>query len=299
MCWWLSARRRGNTPARWPASWASARCSSNAPHIPLNQGVLTPVRIVLPECMLNPPRGASPADCAAVVGGNVETSQRVVDVILGALGVAAASQGTMNNLLFGDATFGYYETICGGAGATADAAGADAVHTHMTNTRITDPEVVERRYPVRVLEFSGSSGFRCERGKTAAGVPPLGGISGSIPPKGGTPARSPVQFAPKTGRANFPFAAGPAAKDGGAGATARSAVCSSFVRWRSRFFPSAAARTVPSAWRAERPERSAETRSSGRMGRWKSSPAWPNVRPWPATCLCWRPRAAVGGGRPP
>jgi 5-oxoprolinase (ATP-hydrolysing) len=134
--------------------------------IPLNQGVLAPVRIVLPECMLNPPRRSSSTECAAVVGGNVETSQRVVDVILGALGVAAASQGTMNNLLFGDATFGYYETICGGAGATPAAAGADAVHTHMTNTRITDPEVIERRYPVRVLEFSirrgsGGAGRHC------------------------------------------------------------------------------------------------------------------------------------------
>ncbi len=135
--------------------------------IPLNQGVLAPVRIVLPECMLNPPRRDRPADCAAVVGGNVETSQRVVDVIFGALGVAAASQGTMNNLLFGDETFGYYETICGGAGATPDSAGADAVHTHMTNTRLTDPEVIERRYPVRVLEFSirrGSGGAGTNRG---------------------------------------------------------------------------------------------------------------------------------------
>jgi 5-oxoprolinase (ATP-hydrolysing) len=135
--------------------------------IPLNQGVLAPVRIVLPECMLNPPRRDTPEKCAAVVGGNVETSQRVVDVILAALGVAAASQGTMNNLLFGDARFGYYETICGGAGATPGADGADAVHTHMTNTRITDPEVIERRYPVRVREFSirrGSGGEGRRRG---------------------------------------------------------------------------------------------------------------------------------------
>jgi 5-oxoprolinase (ATP-hydrolysing) len=135
--------------------------------IPLNQGVLAPVRIVLPECMLNPPRRKKSAECAAVVGGNVETSQRVVDVILGALGVAAASQGTMNNLLFGDQAFGYYETICGGAGATPDSDGADAIHTHMTNTRITDPEVIERRYPVRVLEFSirrGSGGAGLRRG---------------------------------------------------------------------------------------------------------------------------------------
>jgi 5-oxoprolinase (ATP-hydrolysing) len=131
--------------------------------IPLNQGVLAPVEIILPECILNPPPRERPEDCAAVVGGNVETSQRVVDVLLGALGLAAASQGTMNNLLFGDATFGYYETICGGSGATADADGADAVHTHMTNTRLTDPEVLEARYPVRLHEF------RVRRGSGGAG----------------------------------------------------------------------------------------------------------------------------------
>jgi 5-oxoprolinase (ATP-hydrolysing) len=135
--------------------------------IPLNQGVLAPVKIVLPECLLNPPASERPEDCPAVVGGNVETSQRVVDVILGALGIAAASQGTMNNTLFGDASFGYYETICGGAGATPQADGADAVHTHMTNTRLTDPEVIEKRYPVRVLEFAirrGSGGAGRHRG---------------------------------------------------------------------------------------------------------------------------------------
>jgi 5-oxoprolinase (ATP-hydrolysing) len=129
------------------------RCLINE-DIPLNSGVLSPVRIVLPECLLNPPEYDDPEKCAAIVGGNVETSQRVVDVLLGALGAAAASQGTMNNLTFGDDTFGYYETICGGSGATRDSDGADAVHTHMTNTRLTDPEVIERRYPVRVLEFS-------------------------------------------------------------------------------------------------------------------------------------------------
>jgi 5-oxoprolinase (ATP-hydrolysing) len=136
-------------------------------NIPLNQGVLAPIEIALPEGMLNPPRRERPEDCAAVVGGNVETSQRVVDCLLGALGVAAASQGTMNNVLFGDESFGYYETICGGAGATADCLGADAVHTHMTNTRITDPEVLEQRYPVRVLEFAirrGSGGAGLHRG---------------------------------------------------------------------------------------------------------------------------------------
>jgi 5-oxoprolinase (ATP-hydrolysing) len=103
--------------------------------------------------MLSPPQPSDPASGAAVVGGNVETSQRVVDVLLGALGIAAASQGTMNNLLFGNDRFGYYETICGGGGATPWSDGADAVHTHMTNTRITDPEVLERRFPVRLWRF--------------------------------------------------------------------------------------------------------------------------------------------------
>jgi 5-oxoprolinase (ATP-hydrolysing) len=122
--------------------------------IPLNQGVLAPVEILIPPGILNPHEAARPEDSPAVVGGNVETSQRVVDVLLGALGVAAASQGTMNNLLFGDKTFGYYETICGGSGATREADGASAVHTHMTNTRLTDPEVLERRYPVRLRSFA-------------------------------------------------------------------------------------------------------------------------------------------------
>lgn len=135
--------------------------------IPLNSGVLTPIEIILPECFLNPPERATPAECAAMVGGNVETSQRVVDTLLGALNKAAASQGTMNNLTFGDETFGYYETICGGSGATADSDGTDAVHTHMTNTRLTDAEIIERRYPVRLHEFSirkGSGGAGRHRG---------------------------------------------------------------------------------------------------------------------------------------
>jgi 5-oxoprolinase (ATP-hydrolysing) len=140
--------------------------------IPLNQGVLAPIELIIPPGLLNPaatPQSAlrNPHLLPAVVGGNVETSQRVVDVLLGAFGLAAASQGTMNNLLFGDDTFGYYETICGGSGATADADGADAVHTHMTNTRLTDPEVLEARYPVRLLEFSirrGSGGAGFHRG---------------------------------------------------------------------------------------------------------------------------------------
>ncbi len=129
--------------------------------IPLNHGALRPIEIVLPPCFLNPERGQTPETTPAVAGGNVETSQRVVDVLLGALGVAAASQGTMNNVVFGDAEFGYYETICGGSGATADGPGASAVQVHMTNTRLTDPEILERRYPVRVREYSirrGSGG---------------------------------------------------------------------------------------------------------------------------------------------
>jgi 5-oxoprolinase (ATP-hydrolysing) len=124
--------------------------------IPLNAGCLEPIRIRIPPGSLLDPRPP-----AAVCGGNVETSMRVVDVLLGALGAAAASQGTMNNLTFGNDRFGYYETICGGAGAGPGFAGADAVHTHMTNTRITDAEVLERRYPVLVRELSirrGSGG---------------------------------------------------------------------------------------------------------------------------------------------
>ncbi|HIM28795.1 MAG TPA: hydantoinase [Planctomycetes bacterium] len=129
--------------------------------VPLNQGVLEPVEVVLPECFLNPTAGTSPATSPAVASGNVETSQRIVDVILGAFGLAAASQGTMNNLTFGNERFGYYETIGGGEGATPHGDGASAVHTHMTNTRLTDPEVLEFRLPVRLWNFAirrGSGG---------------------------------------------------------------------------------------------------------------------------------------------
>lgn len=127
--------------------------------LPLNEGAIRRVELVIPQSLLSPlpPSEAvgKPASLLpAVAAGNVETSQRIVDVLFGALGVAAASQGTMNNFLFGDATFGYYETICGGTGATAQGNGCDAVHSHMTNTRITDPEVLEARYPVRLCEFS-------------------------------------------------------------------------------------------------------------------------------------------------
>ena len=130
--------------------------------IPLNSGCLTPVQVHIP-----PGSVLSPSPVRAVAGGNVETSQRVVDVLLGALGCAAASQGTMNNLTFGNDRFGYYETIAGGAGAGPTFDGSSGVHTHMTNTRITDAEVLEARYPVRLLQFTlrrGSGGSGTHRG---------------------------------------------------------------------------------------------------------------------------------------
>ena len=127
--------------------------------IPLNEGVMKPVTVHIPrDCFLNPTPGESAETSPAIVGGNVETSQRVVDVLLGALGIAAASQGTMNNWLMGDESFGYYETVGGGSGATATANGSDAVHVHMTNTRLTDPEILETRYPVILREFSIRNG---------------------------------------------------------------------------------------------------------------------------------------------
>lgn len=162
----LTSNLNGNKAITTAAVLYVLRCLIDD-DIPLNSGVLDPVEIVLPECLLNPSEAADPAMCPAMVGGNVETSQRVVDTLLMALNMASCSQGTMNNLTFGDDTFGYYETICGGAGATAKSAGADAVHTHMTNTRLTDVEVIERRYPVRVHEFSirdGSGGEGGNRG---------------------------------------------------------------------------------------------------------------------------------------
>ncbi|WP_303923309.1 hydantoinase B/oxoprolinase family protein [Draconibacterium sediminis] len=122
--------------------------------IPLNDGLLEPVDFMLPTGLLNPDFDDDPAKCPAVVGGNVEISQRLTDTLLKAFGVVAASQGTMNNTLFGNKNFGYYETICGGCGAGNGFNGASAVHHHMTNTRITDPEIMEHRYPVRLEEFS-------------------------------------------------------------------------------------------------------------------------------------------------
>ena len=121
--------------------------------IPLNDGLLHPISITLPHCFLNPDPSGSAATAPAVVGGNVETSQRIVDVLMGALELAGASQGTMNNWLIGDRTFGYYETVGGGSGATRFGPGADAVHCHMSNTRLTDPEILESRLPVILREF--------------------------------------------------------------------------------------------------------------------------------------------------
>lgn len=117
--------------------------------IPLNEGCLKPLDIIIPEGSMLAPRYP-----AAVVGGNVETSQAITDALFAAFGVMAAAQGTMNNLTFGNATYQYYETICGGAGAGKTFDGADAVQTHMTNSRLTDPEVLEWRFPVLLEEFS-------------------------------------------------------------------------------------------------------------------------------------------------
>ena len=125
-------------------------------NIPLNEGCLKPIRIVIPKGSM-----LAPEYPAAVVAGNVETSQVVTDTLFGALGVLAASQGTMNNLTFGNDRHQYYETVCGGSGAGPDFDGTSAVHTHMTNTRLTDPEVLEWRYPVLLESFGirhGSGG---------------------------------------------------------------------------------------------------------------------------------------------
>ena len=116
--------------------------------IPMNAGCLRPIRVVIP-----PRSMLSPEYPAAVVAGNVETSQAVTDCLFGALGALAAAQGTMNNLNFGNDKYQYYETICSGSPAGPGFDGTDAVHTHMTNTRLTDPEVLEFRYPVLLEDF--------------------------------------------------------------------------------------------------------------------------------------------------
>ncbi len=121
--------------------------------IPLNDGLMEQVKIVMPESFLNPKFEDNPELCPAVVGGNTEVSQRLVDTLLKAFELAACSQGTMNNLLFGNDTFGYYETIGGGVGAGEGFNGRSAVHQHMTNTRITDAEELELRFPVQLRRF--------------------------------------------------------------------------------------------------------------------------------------------------
>ena len=130
--------------------------------IPLNAGCLKPLQVIIPEGSL-----LNPQPPAAVVAGNVEVSQAIVDALYGALGVMAGSQGTMNNLTFGSDRYQYYETIGGGSGAGPDFDGTDAVHTHMTNSRLTDPEVLEWRFPVLVDRFEirrGSGGAGAHRG---------------------------------------------------------------------------------------------------------------------------------------
>jgi 5-oxoprolinase (ATP-hydrolysing) len=129
--------------------------------LPLNDGLLDPVEIIIPEGMLNPLFSDDPDECPAVVGGNIETSQRLTDTLLKAFELAACSYGTMNNVLFGNESFGYYETVGGGTGAGDGFDGADAVHQHMTNTRAADPEILEHRYPVRLERYeirTGSGG---------------------------------------------------------------------------------------------------------------------------------------------
>ena len=130
--------------------------------IPMNEGCLKPLNLIVPEgSMINP---AAPA---AVISGNTEVSQAIADTLFGALGVIAGSQGTMNNFVYGNDTYQNYETICGGTGAGDGFDGTSAVHSHMTNTRMTDPEVLETRFPVRVDEFSirqGSGGAGAFKG---------------------------------------------------------------------------------------------------------------------------------------
>jgi 5-oxoprolinase (ATP-hydrolysing) len=133
----------------------------------LNEGLMRRAQVVLPRCFLNPAFDADPACCPAVGAGNVETSQRLTNAILRALGLAAESQGTMNNVLIGGPGWATYETLGGGAGAGPGFDGASCVHTHMTNTRLTDPEMIENRFPLRVVRFErrrGSGGAGTRRG---------------------------------------------------------------------------------------------------------------------------------------
>ncbi len=136
--------------------------------LPMNAGALRPVQLIVPTSILSPASDRHLADRPAVAAGNVETSQRIVDTILGAFGVCGASQGTMNNFLMGNRDFGFYETIGGGTGATGHGPGASAVHSHMTNTRLTDPEILEQKYPVRLRNL------RIRRGSGGPGHHPGG-----------------------------------------------------------------------------------------------------------------------------
>ena len=130
--------------------------------IPLNEGCLEPIELILPARSM-----ISPEYPAAVMAGNIEVSQAITNALYGALGVVAASQGTMNNVFYGNDRYQNYDTVCGGTGAGPDHPGTSAVHSHMTNTRMTDPEVLESRFPVRLEEFSirqGSGGAGRHRG---------------------------------------------------------------------------------------------------------------------------------------
>ncbi len=117
--------------------------------IPLNEGCMKPLKVIVPEGTMINPRYP-----AAVIAGNTEVSQAIAEALYGALGILAGSQGTMNNFVYGNEHYQNYETLCGGAGAAHGFHGASAVHTHMTNTRLTDPEVLENRFPVRVEQFA-------------------------------------------------------------------------------------------------------------------------------------------------
>ena len=135
--------------------------------LPLNEGLLEAVELRIPEGILRPPFAPDPARCPAVVGGNIETSQRLVDTLLKPFELAACSQGTMNNVLFGNDRWSYYETVAGGAGAGPGFDGCSGTQVHMTNTRITDAEILEHRFPLRVERFAlrrGSGGAGRRRG---------------------------------------------------------------------------------------------------------------------------------------
>ncbi|NQZ57737.1 MAG: hydantoinase B/oxoprolinase family protein, partial [Lentisphaeraceae bacterium] len=133
------------------------RCLVNE-DMPLNEGALDPVELIVPESFLNPSSVGTAIERAAVSAGNVEVSQKICDVLLGAFQQCAASQGTMNNVIFGNDSFGFYETLGGGIGASENYHGCSAIHSHMTNTRLTDVEIIEHNYPVRIVQFGTRQG---------------------------------------------------------------------------------------------------------------------------------------------